>query len=126
MATNNVLALQTSVTKLLDEGVEQRVERYRGMALRLREGLRSVGMPPYTADEFLAPVITAAYGPAGVPTSQIVQYMAEVHKIKIAGGLGAPLKDVVFRIGHMSPAVSTSEIELVIEALGLFTPQWRE
>ena len=116
MATNNVVALHTSLESLMAEGIEKRLERYTKLALRLREGLRQIGMPPFTPDEQMAPVLTAAYGPKGVPTSRIVDYLAEVHNIKIAGGLGE-LKDRVFRIGHMSPAVSKADIDEVLDAL---------
>jgi alanine-glyoxylate transaminase / serine-glyoxylate transaminase / serine-pyruvate transaminase len=118
-ATNNIVALKTSLDQLLDEGIRSRQARYTRIALRLREGLRRIGMPPYTPDDCLAPVITAAYGPPGIPTSQLVNYLSEVHGIKIAGGLGV-LKDKVFRIGHMSPTVTEADIDQVLEALADF------
>ena len=125
MATNNVLALRTSLQGLLLEGIENRRERYRRLALRLREGLRGIGMEPYTPDELMSPVLTAAYGPEGVPTSVIVSYMAEVHHIKIAGGLGDELKNKIFRIGHMAPSISEQDIDEVLEALTAFDPDWK-
>ena len=125
MATNNVLALRTGLEALLAEGIETRMERYRRLALRLRNGLRAIGMQPYTPDELMAPVLTAAHGPSGVPTSEIVEYMAVVHHTKIAGGLGDQLKDKIFRIGHMSPTVSDADIDLLLEQLAAFTPDWR-
>jgi alanine-glyoxylate transaminase/serine-glyoxylate transaminase/serine-pyruvate transaminase len=121
MATSNVMALKTSLQSLLTEGVTNRMERYRSLALYLRAGLRRIGLQPFTPDEQLSPVLTAAYGPPGIPTGQIVTYLAEQHGIKIAGGLGA-LKDKIIRIGHMSPTVSTADIDRVIEALGQFRP----
>lgn len=119
MATNNVLALKASLEDLLEEGIDKRMERYQSLAMRLRNGLRRISMTPYTSDEMMAPVITAAFGPIGVPTSKIVSYMADVHRIKIAGGLG-DLKDKVFRIGHMSPIVSEMDIDRVVDALASF------
>jgi len=125
MASSNVVALRTGLESLLAEGIPARMQRYRKLALRLREGLRRVGMPPFTPDEVLAPVLTGAYGPAGVPTGQVVEYLADTHHIKVAGGLGA-LKDVIIRIGHMAPTTTEADIDMVVEALGQFTPQWRE
>jgi alanine-glyoxylate transaminase/serine-glyoxylate transaminase/serine-pyruvate transaminase len=126
MATNNVLALRAGLRLLLAEGLEVRIQRYRRLALRLRQGLRRIGMPPTTPDEVMAPVLTAAYGPAGVPTSEIVSYMSEVHHTKIAGGLGESLKDKIIRIGHMSPTLSEADIDEVVDQLGRFTPAWRD
>ena len=125
MATNNVLALRAGLQGLLAEGLDARMRRYRTLALRLRRGLREIGMTPYTPDELMAPVLTAAYGPPGVPTGEIVSYMAEVHHTKIAGGLGAPLVDKIIRIGHMSPTVSEADIDQVLAQLADFTPTWR-
>ena len=125
MATNNLFALKVSLEGLLAEGIDVRLERYRKLAMRLREALRRIGMPPFTPDELLAPVLTSAYGPEGVATGDIVQYMADVHSIKIAGGLGEQLKDKVFRIGHMAPTVSEADIDEVIEALAAYKPKWR-
>jgi len=119
LATNNIMALSASLEELLAEGIDARMERYRCLALKLRSGLRGIGMPPYTPDNKLAPVLTAAYGPDGVPTSQIVSYLENVHRIKIAGGLGL-LKDKIFRIGHMSPTVTGEDIDTVVAALAEF------
>ncbi len=122
MATNNVMALNTSLQQLLAEGIPTRLERYRGLALRLRQGLRQIGLQPYTPDEMLAPVLTAAYGPAGVPTGKIVTYLEREAGIKISGGLGA-LKDQIIRIGHMSPTTTEADIDETLAALRAFCEQ---
>jgi alanine-glyoxylate transaminase / serine-glyoxylate transaminase / serine-pyruvate transaminase len=121
MATNNVLALRVALKALLAEGIENRLSRYRCLALLLRRGLRRINMPPYTPDEILAPVLTAAYGPPGVPTSRIIKHLADTASIHIAGGLG-DLKDKIFRIGHMSPTTSEADINEVVAALESFAP----
>jgi alanine-glyoxylate transaminase/serine-glyoxylate transaminase/serine-pyruvate transaminase len=125
MATNNVAALRVSLDGLMREGIEARQKRYLNLALRLRTGIRRMGMTPFTPDEMMAPVITAAKGPKGIPTGLIVEYMSDVHHIKIAGGLGV-LKDKIFRIGHMSPSVSETDIDEVINALEAFRPDWKK
>ncbi|HEX9012701.1 MAG TPA: alanine--glyoxylate aminotransferase family protein, partial [Anaerolineaceae bacterium] len=124
MATSNVAALRVSLESLLAEGIDGRVERYRALALRLRGGLRQAGMQPYTPDECLAPVLTAAYGPDGVPTGQIVAYLASHNHIRIAGGLGR-LKDRIFRIGHMSPTTTEEDIDAVVQGLEQFSREMK-
>ena len=119
MPVNNIAALNVALKQLMEEGIENRYQRYRNLATQLRQGLTSIGMPPMTPDHLLNPVLTAAYGPEGIPTSQIVNYLAKKHKIIISGGLGE-LKDKTFRIGHMSPVVNTDDINLVIHALSQF------
>ena len=119
MATSNVVALRTSLDQLLAEGIPQRLERYRSLALRLRAGLRRIGMQPFTPDEMLAPVLTAVYAPEGVDSGEIVKFLEEKYRIKISGGLGE-LKARIFRIGHMSPTVSEADIDEVLDALAEF------
>ena len=123
MATSNLVALKTSLDGLIREGIQARMERYQGLAIRLRRGLRDTGFEPYTPDEAMCPVLTAAYGVRDIPTSQLITYLAEEHHIKIAGGLGA-LKDRIFRIGHMSPTVTEVEIDRVVSALGKYKSQF--
>jgi alanine-glyoxylate transaminase / serine-glyoxylate transaminase / serine-pyruvate transaminase len=123
MPVNNVRALRLSLEQLLAEGIENRLERYRCLALHLREGLRRLNMPPYTPDEIMAPVLTAAYGLERIPTCEIVSFLEEKHHIKISGGLGA-LKDRVFRIGHMSPILTESDIDQVLAALADFRKEY--
>jgi alanine-glyoxylate transaminase/serine-glyoxylate transaminase/serine-pyruvate transaminase len=120
MATNNVLALRAGVQELLKSGVDAAIERYTGLALRFRNGVRQLGMEPYTKDEGLCPLVTAVYGPEGVPTGEIVHFLLEKYNIKIAGGLGEGLKDRVFRVGHMGAKISEQDIDDVLNGLSEF------
>ena len=67
----------------------------------------------------MAPVLTATYGPVGIATDKIVEYLAEDHGIKISGGLGS-LKNKIFRIGHISQTVAENDIDEVVNALADF------
>ncbi len=120
MATNNVAALRVSLRKLLDEGVDARLARYRTLALHLRAGLRRIGLQPFTPDELMAPVLTAAHCYPGVKAGEIVTYLADVHGIKITTGFGEALHDRIIRIGHMAPDLGPGDIEEVLNALEAF------
>jgi alanine-glyoxylate transaminase / serine-glyoxylate transaminase / serine-pyruvate transaminase len=108
--------LLVSLEQLLAEGIETRMQRYKKLALQLRAGLREVGMPPFTPDEILNPVLTAAYPPEGVDSSKVLDYLLNEHHIQISGGLGA-LKPKIFRIGHMSPVITDEDIQTLVSAL---------
>ena len=120
MATNLVNALLVALQQLMQEGISTRMQRYRQLALQLRQGLRAAGMEPYTPDAQLNPVLTAACSPEGVPSSAVVQYLLNEYDIQISGGLG-PLKQTIFRIGHMSPVINERDIATVCDALLKFT-----
>jgi alanine-glyoxylate transaminase/serine-glyoxylate transaminase/serine-pyruvate transaminase len=120
MPTSNVLALRAGLRSLLAEGLEARIRRYTSLALRLREGVRRLGLRPFTPDDSLAPVLTAVYAPEGVRSNEIVRYLLEAHQIKISGGLGPELGERIFRIGHMGGVVGEADIDAVLEALAAF------
>ena len=122
MATNLVNALQVSLAQLMEEGIPVRMQRFRQLASQLRDGLRSVGMEPFTPDDELSPVLTAAYPPEDVPSNQIVKFLMDQFGIQITGGLGN-LRYKIFRIGHMSPILTSADIDQVIQALREFKPQ---
>ena len=119
MATSLVNALAVSLQQLVAEGIPARMERFRQLALQLRFGLRELGMPPYTPDEEMSPVLTAGLPPQGVPSPRIVQFLLKEHGIQISTGL-AELHDQVFRIGHMSPILTSADIDQVLKALAQF------
>jgi alanine-glyoxylate transaminase/serine-glyoxylate transaminase/serine-pyruvate transaminase len=120
LATNNILALRAGLRSLLADGVEKRIESYTKLALRLRAGVRKLGLQPFTPDDQLAPVVTAIYGPTGVPTGEIVDYFLDEHDIKISGGLGEGLKDRIFRVGHMGKMINEADIDAVLDGLAQF------
>lgn len=120
MATNTVLALRVALKRLLADGIEARIRRYTGLAMRLREGVRHLGLKPFTPDDRLAPVLTAVCSPEGISSSEIVRYLHETRNIRVSGGLGGGLKDRVFRVGHMGPMVGEADIDAVLEGLAAF------
>lgn len=120
MATNNVMALRVGLQNLLEEGLEARIQRYTRLAMRLRNGVRKLGLNPFTPDDELSPVLTAIYGPEGVPTGEIVQYLLDEHGIKVSIGLGERLKGRIFRVGHMSPTIDEEDIDAVLDGLAAF------
>lgn len=117
MATNTVMALHTSLQNLLQAGIANRLEAYRALALYLRRRLREIGYELFTPDEEMAPVLTAAYGPPGIPTGKIVSFVANEYGIKISGGFGEQLEDKIIRIGHMTPTVTRADLDHLLEAL---------
>ena len=118
--TNNIFALRAGLRTLLEEGLDRRIERYKGMAMRLRNGIRALGMEPLTPDDQLAPVLTAVFAPEGVKIGELIAYLREDHNIMISGGLGETLKDRIFRVGHMGPTVTDDDIDEVLGALQAF------
>ena len=119
MPVNLVNGLLVSLEQLIAESIPSRMARYQSLAMQLRNGLREAGMPPFTNDEDLNPVLTAAYPPVGIDSGAVVNYLLDKHHIQISGGLGH-LKPKIFRIGHMSPVISDNDMTHLIQALKSF------
>lgn len=119
MPVSIVNGLLVSLEQLLAEGIDARMRRYKSLALKLRSGLREAGMQPFTSDQALNPVLTAAYPPDGIDSARVVDYLLNEHHIQISGGLGA-LKPKIFRIGHMSPVISEEDMDTLVSALKQF------
>ena len=119
MPVNLVNGLLVSLEQLIAEGISSRMARYQSLAIQLRNGLREAGMPPFTNDEDLNPVLTAAYPPEGIDSGAVVDFLLKEHHIQISGGLGH-LKPKIFRIGHMSPVISNGDMDNLIQALKSF------
>lgn len=116
LCTNNVVALRTNVEKLLKVGLRSRHKHFCEVARYLRQELRRIGFVPFTPNNIMAPVVTGVRSPHEIDPQKIIDYLVEFHEIKIAGGLG-PLRNEIFRIGHMAPSVSKKDIDEIIKAL---------
>jgi alanine-glyoxylate transaminase/serine-glyoxylate transaminase/serine-pyruvate transaminase len=117
MPTAIIRGLHCALQRLLDDGLETRIARYEQLARRLREGLAELQMPLFVPADRMAPVLTAAYCPPGVPSGEIIRYLEREHQIKITAGFGE-FKERVIRIGHMGGALGEDDIDQLLAALG--------
>ncbi len=119
MPTNNVNALLVALEQLMEEGIENRVKRFTKLALQLRKGMREAGLEPYTPDEGLNPVLTAAWTPEGVNSADFLKFLLNEYRIQISTGLG-DLKPKMVRVGHMTPVVTSDDIAYLVDAMKAF------
>jgi alanine-glyoxylate transaminase/serine-glyoxylate transaminase/serine-pyruvate transaminase len=119
MPTSVVLGLRAGLQSLVRTGLDARLQRYDLLAVRLRQGLRDMGMPPSVPDSWMSSVLTTAHCPPGVSAVQVVKYLEAEHHIKITTGFEAQ-RDKVIRIGHMGGALSEADIDALLAALRQF------
>lgn len=105
LPTNNILALRVGLRRVLEEGLEAHLERYRGAARAVRAGLQAVGFSMVVEERYASPIATAVNGRPEFGVSELMGYLAREHGILISGGLG-PLAGKIFRIGHMGKAAT--------------------
>src|SRR5690606_17861480 len=119
LPTSGILGLRAALQSLVREGLPQRIQRYEQLAARLREGLRTLGLPPSVDDELMLPCLTAVYTPDGVRSSELVNFLAEAYGIRITTGF-AEAKERVIRIGHMGTAITEADIDRLLEGIRQF------
>lgn len=105
MAVNNVLALQKSLTRILDEGLNQRFKRHRELARFLRASLRNLNFDLFVDDRCASSTVTSVRVGSDFNIDELKEYLENEFSIKIAGSLGE-MEGKLFRIGHMGPGAS--------------------
>jgi aspartate aminotransferase-like enzyme len=76
---------------------------------------------PALADErWASPGVTAARSRPGVDPAEVVRAVERSHGIRIAGGPPGALAGSVFRIGHLAPGTTETDIDDVLDALASF------
>ncbi len=103
LPTNNILALQNSLQRILAEGLEAHYERYRRAARAVRQGLGAVGFEMLVEESFASPIATAVKARPEFKVDELAHYLAQEYGILISGGIG-PLRGKIFRVGHMGKA----------------------
>jgi alanine-glyoxylate transaminase / serine-glyoxylate transaminase / serine-pyruvate transaminase len=110
MPTNLVMALDSSLRRILEAGLESWVARRADLAKRCREGLRDVGLEPVPQAGHEANLVVAAWvdDPASVQ-----KHLLEKEGIMISGGL-TPTLGKAIRVGLMGVTATEEMVDRVI------------
>ncbi|WP_435179300.1 pyridoxal-phosphate-dependent aminotransferase family protein [Halorussus sp. AFM4] len=114
-SVTNLFALDASLDRLLDEGLESVYDRHASVAEECRERGRDLGLEPFAADEALcSPTVTAfaVEGRAG----DLQRRLADERDVILSTGLG-DLADDVLRVGHMGYNADPERVERTMDAL---------
>jgi serine---pyruvate transaminase len=99
-AVSIVVALDTALGLLLDEGLENAYARHAALGRACREGAKAMGLELFSPDEERSAVVTAILTPEGVNARELVLALRDRFGITVAGGHGE-LGARMFRIGHI-------------------------
>ena len=109
-------ALREALRMLMEEGIENRIQRHAQVAAALRAGLEAMGIGVLPdADHFLNP-LTAALVPEGIDDAAVRRRLLEDYSIEIGGGLG-DLRGRVWRIGLMGESARASNVFVLLSGL---------
>lgn len=116
MPTNNILALVTSLHRILGQGLEAHYERHAHAAARVRQALQGWGFRPFAPQAHSSPLITAVYGPPGVDVEDLRRYLLDEWQVMISGGL-EELRGKIIRVGHIGKAASDEYVQRLLDGI---------
>lgn len=112
MPTNLVAALMSSMTRILDVGLDAWIARRADLAKRCREGLRNLGLEPVPAAGAEANLVVAAW--AEDPAA--IQKHVLDRGVMISGGL-TPTQGRAIRVGLMGRTASEEMVDHVLSLI---------
>ncbi|WP_276300856.1 pyridoxal-phosphate-dependent aminotransferase family protein [Halorussus lipolyticus] len=114
-AVSNLYALDASLDRLLDEGLENAFDRHAEVAEFCRERGRDLGLEPVPADDALcSPTVTAFR--VDSRASDLQARLESDHGVVVATGLGE-MADDVLRVGHMGYNADRQRVAETMDAL---------
>jgi aspartate aminotransferase-like enzyme len=113
-AVSGLYAMRESLARMAEQGLPTIVARHRLLAMRLRGGLKSLGLRLLSADDVASPTVTAVFTPEDMPAAECQRLLAQ-QGVVVATGQG-PLKDRILRIAHMGYCTE-EHIDGVLNAL---------
>lgn len=121
-AVSTVFALSVALDMMLKEGMDNIVARHARIGQTARDGVKSIGLSLFVADEaYASNTVTAVNVPAGVDVKKMIQILREEHQIIINSGQ-QKLETKIFRVGHMG-WVNEQEIKELVAALKVAIPK---
>ncbi len=112
-------ALEAALEELREEGVNNRIARYKKASSILREGFRRLGLTLLLPEEFLSNTITALHLPDGVSYQDLHDNSKKEGFVIYAGQ--ARLKEDIFRVanmGELAPHELTNFLKSLEKTLG--------
>jgi alanine-glyoxylate transaminase/serine-glyoxylate transaminase/serine-pyruvate transaminase len=109
-------ALREALRMVLEEGLDNRIQRHEKVANGLRSGLNALGLDLLTQPEYQLNPLTAVKIPEGIEDTQVRSLLLKDYNIEIGGGLG-DLKGKIWRIGLMGETARESNVFAVLSGL---------
>jgi alanine-glyoxylate transaminase / serine-glyoxylate transaminase / serine-pyruvate transaminase len=113
--------LREALRLVLEEGLDARVERHRGVAAQLWQTLEDLGLRFVQPLPLRLPTLSTPWIPDGVEDAAVRQTLLHTYNIEIAGGFG-PLAGKIWRIGLMGHSCRPENVLTLAGALRQILP----
>lgn len=108
-------ALEASLKKILDEGVENVYARHKSLAEKTRAQVKQLGLELLADESVASNTVTAIKVPDGIDGRQLTKHIRENYKVVLGGGQQS-LAGKIVRVAHLGYVEST-EIDDALNAL---------
>jgi alanine-glyoxylate transaminase/serine-glyoxylate transaminase/serine-pyruvate transaminase len=105
LPTNIILAVRTSLHKIINTGLDAHFAKYRRASQIMRQGLQNLGFEMFVNDDYASPIVTGVCRRPEFEVSEMSDWLVEQRDIAIGGGLGE-LSGKMFRVGHLGKAAT--------------------
>ncbi len=120
-SVSTVFALDVALEMMVKEGLANIISRHARIARITRNGIKSLGLPLFTAESNASNTVTSVVASNGLDPNKMLKLLREEHEIILGGGQ-QKLDGKIFRIGHLG-WVTERDIDAVIAALRIVLPQ---
>ena len=115
MPISDIVGLRQAIDNILEEGIENVIERHKKFAEATRNTIREAGLNLYIKRGY-ANTVTVFEVPENISSEELLVYLKEKHNLLIAGSFGY-LQGKVIRIGHMGENARVENMIFVLKAL---------
>jgi len=117
--TNNIVALRTSLRKIVAVGLPEHFAKHARACHAVRTGLNNMAFPLFVPDEFASPLVTALKPRPEFTAHDLQTWLAQERGLYIGGGIGE-LAGQILRIGHIGKAASRGYVMDLLFAIEEF------
>lgn len=115
MPISDIVGLNTAFDNIIQEGIENVIDRHHKIAEAVRSSIKCAGLNLYLDDGFSS-TVTAVTIPEGIDDTTLRNYMKKHFNILIGGSIGY-LNGKVIRIGHMGENAAVNKVSYTLMAL---------
>ena len=112
---NMLYGLYQACYSILEEGLENVIQRHKDMHELLVSELKTLGLELFVEESARLPMLNAIKIPSGVDDANVRGKLINDYRIEIGGGLG-PLAGKIWRIGLMGETAKKESIQKLMDA----------
>jgi len=109
-------AFREALRMVMEEGIENRIERHARVAAALRSGLEALGLGLLADPDYRLNPLTTVAVPDGIDDAKVRRSLLDDYNIEIGGGLGE-FRGKAWRIGLMGESAREMNVFAVLSAL---------